>query len=97
MENSIVPQLVKCPECALKKANAYMGSITSEGYFIIKRGAFREYQNRNFYHNSSDVMIASEKYTVFCECGYAIRIDHGKIINALSVSQTDEKSTNFRL
>lgn len=97
MESNITPQLVKCPQCALNKVNAYMGSITSEGYFIIKRGAFREYQNRNFYHPSSDVMIASEQYTVFCECGYAIRIEHGIIKNALSVPQTDEKSTHFRV
>ncbi len=73
-----------------------MGSITSEGYFIIKRGAFREYQNRNFYHNSTDIMIMADTYSVFCECGYTIRVDHGRIIHALSFNQNDEKSNNFR-
>lgn len=76
-----------------------MGSITSEGYFIIKRGAFREYspERPSLYHTASPIMIMSEQYTVFCECGYAIRIDHGKITNALSGSLIDEKSTDFRI
>jgi hypothetical protein len=82
MENNIIPQLVKCPQCTLKNANAFMGSITTEGYFIIKRGAFREYANKNFYHQSSDVMVMAEEYTILCECGYALQVDHGIIKNA---------------
>lgn len=93
----IDPQLVKCPQCAINKPNAYMGSITSDGYFIVKRGAFRDYDNRNFYHAASDVMMVAEKYSIVCECGYIIWVDHGKITTALSLGNNDEKSTDFRV
>lgn len=75
-------QLVSCPKCKETKPNAYMGSITTDGYFIVKRGSFRDHESRNFYHASSDVMIMAEKYTVFCECGYSIQVESGIIKNA---------------
>lgn len=70
-----------------------MGSITSDGGFIVKRGAFRDYTNRNFYEPSSDLMIIAEKYSIVCECGYIIWVDNGKITKALSLQ--DEESTTF--
>ena len=74
-----------------------MGSITSEGYFIVKRGAFRKIGENLFDKPVSDVMVIAEKYSIVCECGYIIWIENGKIIHALSVAQTDEKSSNFRI
>lgn len=82
-----------------------MGSITNEGYLIINRGRGQEPYSRDTTgkiirgktYSLNTVAIMAEKYTIFCECGYTTRIENGKIINALSVTQTNEESTDYRI
>lgn len=68
MENSYVPQLIVCPNCAKNKARSMLGSITSEGFFIVRLRT----------HNDQ-LMIRSESYSVMCDCGYQIKVEYGKI------------------
>lgn len=68
MENDIQPQLIKCPNCIKDKNNAYLGSVTSQGYFIIKKRSYNEF-----------MMIKSDSYSVICECGFQIHVESGKI------------------
>jgi hypothetical protein len=70
---TIEPQLIKCPNCIKDKNNAYLGSVTSQGYFIIKKRSYNEF-----------MMIKAEEYSVICECGYQIHVEYGKITTSKS-------------
>lgn len=63
------PRILHCPHCKLHNGQEMtLGSLTSDGNFIIRKQFGKE------------VMIASETYTIFCDCGYRLRIDSGTII-----------------
>lgn len=68
MENSYQPQLIVCPNCAKNKSRSFLGSVTSEGFFIVKLRS----------HNDQ-LMFRSEDYSIMCDCGYQIHISCGKI------------------
>jgi len=77
MENE--PQLVICPNCTKNKPNAFLGSLNVDGYFIVRRGHFRENRNAT-YKASNQIMIAAEDYSIVCECGYYIHVKSGRIV-----------------
>lgn len=68
MENKIQPYLLYCPQCLSKEQGVSLGSITSQGFVILKR---------KFAH---ETMIMADSFTLVCDCGYYIRIEYGKII-----------------
>lgn len=67
--NDILQTIIKCPNCTAtnRKDNVNLGSISSDGYVILKR-QFGRY-----------TMVMAEEYSIICDCGYFIRIEHGKI------------------
>lgn len=65
--NNILQTIVKCPNCANRKDNVNLGSVTSDGYVILKRQYGRM------------TMIMAEEYSLICDCGYFVRIEHGKV------------------
>lgn len=65
--NDQQPAILHCPKCKERKDNINLGSITSEGYLIVKRQFGRM------------TMVMSKEYSVICDCGYFIRIHDGRI------------------
>lgn len=73
----MTPSLIYCPNCRLSQENGNlgsnkrdaitMGSVTSEGYVIIKRTLGKM------------TMIMATTYSLICDCGYFIRVSNGKI------------------
>lgn len=68
MINDQLPAIMHCPNCENRRDNVNLGSITSEGYVIIKQKFNRH------------VMIMAEEYSIICDCGYYIRVNDGKIV-----------------
>lgn len=60
--------LLQCPNCKNKKDYVNLGSVSSEGYIILKRQ-----------YGRFTTIMASE-YSVICDCGYYIRVENGRII-----------------
>lgn len=67
------PYLLKCPNCErtfdhqVRRDHTTLGSITSEGYIIIKQKFGRA------------VMVKAEEYSVICQCGYFVSLSHGRV------------------
>jgi len=68
--NDVFSTLIKCPNCENRKDNVTMGSITSDGYVILQRKFGRH------------TLVMAEEYSLICDCGYFIRIEHGKVTAA---------------
>lgn len=69
------PHILHCPQCKERKDYVNLGSISSEGYLILKRK-----QNRY-------TMIMAQEYSIICDCGYFIRVHEGRIVaDATSVT-----------
>lgn len=66
--NEVEPYLLYCPECFNRKDKISLGSITSQGYVILKRKYGRE------------TLIIADEYSLVCDCGYYVRIEKGKMI-----------------
>ena len=64
----ILPAIMHCPNCKNRRDNVNLGSITSEGYIIIKQKFNRH------------MMIMADAYSLICDCGYFIRVSEGKIV-----------------
>lgn len=69
------PHILHCPKCKeTQQRSSYLGSISSEGYLIIKR-------KQNY------MMIMAQEYSIICDCGYFIRVHEGRIVaDATSVT-----------
>ena len=63
-----LPAIIKCPRCKDRPDSVNMGSISSEGYLIVK-GKYNRY-----------TMVMASEYSIICDCGYFIRIHEGKIV-----------------
>lgn len=68
--NEILPAILHCPNCENRKDNVNLGSVSTDGYLILKRqfGRF--------------TMVMAQEYSIICDCGYFIRIKNGKITAA---------------
>jgi hypothetical protein len=66
-DDQLQPFLVHCPNCKNRRDDVTLGSVTSQGYVIIKRKFNRQ------------MMIMAESYSIICDCGYFIRITDGKV------------------
>ncbi len=67
--NDITQKIISCPNCdaTSRKDHVNLGSITTDGYVILKRqfGRF--------------TMIMSDEYSIICDCGYYIHVKNGKV------------------
>ncbi len=67
--NNTLPALLHCPNCENRRDSVSLGSVTTEGYFIIKRKFGRQ------------MMVMATEYSVICDCGYLVRFAEGKILS----------------
>lgn len=77
MEVNQFPKLIICPNCKAKQDKGTLGSkrmdaialgsVTSEGYVIIKRT------------DKQMTMIMAESYSLICSCGFYIRVNSGTL------------------
>lgn len=66
--NNVLPALIHCPNCQNRRDNVNMGSVSSDGFVIIKLKFGRH------------VMVMATEYSIICDCGYFIRINSGKVV-----------------
>jgi len=66
--NDVTQTIIKCPNCINRKDNVNLGSVSTDGYIILKRqfGRF--------------TMVMAEEYSIICDCGYYLRIKEGKVV-----------------
>lgn len=65
--NTNLPALIHCPFCKERRDSVNLGSVTTEGYVIVKQKFGRH------------MMVMAQEYSLICDCGYYIHITDGKV------------------
>ena len=71
------PQLVKCEQCYQEGKTVYLGSLSSQGAFLIRN-------NHSGHAKTSYTAIMSESFTMIHDCGFTIKVESGIIISELA-------------
>lgn len=66
------PKLIKCDNCATEGKIVFLGSLSSQGEFLIRYPASRHQQ-------SSYSCIMSNSFTLIHNCGFTIQVESGII------------------
>ncbi len=66
------PHLIKCEQCYQEGKTVYLGSLSSQGAFLIRN-------NHSGHTKTSYTCIMSESFTMIHECGFTIKVESGSI------------------
>lgn len=66
------PQLIKCDHCATEGKTVYLGSLSSQGNFLIRT-------NHSSHQRASYTCIMAESFTLIHDCGFTIKVESGII------------------
>lgn len=66
------PHLIKCEHCYLDGKTVYLGSLSSQGNFLIRN-------NHSGHVKTTYTCIMSESFTLIHDCGFTIKVESGII------------------
>ena len=67
------PQLIKCEHCYEDGKTIYLGSLSSQGNFLIRN-------NHSGHAKTSFTCIMSANFTLMHDCGFTIKVESGIIL-----------------